>query len=102
MDSKEIIDINAIVSSIPHNFYSRILREVSHALTVNLCVYRGNYVTHTIVHYTSAEASVLDSVVENVRTHLLELGWHVNFAKSDPHFFGIVCRQRFQAGFPAD
>lgn len=86
MDKMEVANV---IDAIPANLHGKIEREIKHAFETNLCMFHDHYVTHTIVHYTSAEAKWLPEVIESIKHYMRSTGWHVSTQQNDPGFIDV-------------
>lgn len=80
---------SGIIQAIPENLKQRMLKEIQHSLTINLCSYDSSYVSHTVFHFTSAESPHLPEVTRQITDELAEAGWFLAFKETDKHFLEI-------------
>lgn len=83
------IDLSAVIGAIPNHLKARFHKEIHHAFATNLCVYGDDYVTHTVIHFTSAETQHVAMAIEDVKMELETNAWHMAVRQSDPQFIEV-------------
>lgn len=83
------IDLSAVIGAIPNHLKARFHKEIHHAFATNLCVYGADYVTHTVIHFTSAESPHVALAIEDIKVELETSAWHMAVRQSDPQFIEV-------------
>lgn len=83
------IDLSAVIGAIPNHLKARFHKEIHHAFSTNLCVYGKDYVTHTVIHFTSAEGPHVAHAIEDIKLELETSAWHLAVRQSDPQFIEV-------------
>jgi hypothetical protein len=83
------LQLASVIGAIPEHLKTRFNKEIAHAFATNLCVYDNSYVTHSVIHFTSAESPHVAEVVEDIKLELEANGWFTAVRQPDPQFIEV-------------